>query len=67
MTITWSPLEQMFGLVGSNLRDSSEDVCTVYGRSLNTVAMIDLSVAGFLREKREVFTAMFPKQRSLIQ
>ena len=47
-THTWFPLEQVLGLNGCDVWHGGEDMSTVSGRPLQTVAMVDLSVACFL-------------------
>lgn len=45
---TWFPLQQVLCLDGSNLRHSAEDVGAVGGCPLYAVAVVDLSITGFL-------------------
>lgn len=45
---TWFPPQQVLCLDGSNLRHSAEDVGAVGGCPLYAVAVVDLSIAGFL-------------------
>lgn len=45
---TWFPLQQVLCLDGSDLWDGAEDVGAVGGRPLYAVAVVDLSIAGFL-------------------
>ena len=44
----WLSLQQMLRLLSCYLGNSAEDVCAVCGRSLQAVAVIDLSVTSLL-------------------
>jgi hypothetical protein len=44
----WLALEEVFGLIGGNVRDSSKDIGAVGSRAFNTISVVDTTFPRFV-------------------